>query len=158
MRPIRGKWYKCEVKGYPTFWGRFSGSDAADRLIVDDKTGCAWILSPEFVDLDNPLDYHPSEVAFKKAETQDDNSFSLAVTRVTDEIRDLLIEKNKSYGNAALDPVRVFSKADATEQLLVRIDDKISRIQRGTEFPSEDTITDLIGYLVLLKIAKNQNK
>jgi hypothetical protein len=43
------------------------------------------------------------------------------------------------------------------EQLLVRIDDKLSRIARGAgmEATDEDTLNDLIGYLILLKIAKN---
>jgi hypothetical protein len=69
-------------------------------------------------------------------------------------IRDLLLEKNAKYGNSALDPVRVFSKASTTEQLLVRIDDKLSRIKTtGMEAPDEDTLNDLIGYLILLKIA-----
>jgi len=37
----------------------------------------------------------------------------------------------------------------------VRIDDKLSRIANGSgELSDEDTITDLIGYLVLLKIAQ----
>ena len=72
-------------------------------------------------------------------------------------IRDLLLEKNAKYGNSALNPVRVFSKADNQEQLLVRIDDKLSRIARGAGMDGvdEDTLNDLIGYLILLKIAKN---
>lgn len=81
-------------------------------------------------------------------------SFRDEVTQQTAEIREMLIEKNKAYGNSALNPVRVFSKATPEEQLLVRIDDKLSRLQRGSEYAGEDTITDLIGYLILLKIAR----
>ena len=81
-------------------------------------------------------------------------AFDENVTRVTDDIRALLIEKNRSYGNSALAPVRIFSKASPTEALLVRIDDKLSRVSRGSEFPGEDTIRDLIGYLVLLLVAR----
>jgi len=69
----------------------------------------------------------------------------------------MLIKKNISYGNSALEPIRIFSKADAREQLHVRIDDKLSRIMRGTEYIGDNDIDDLIGYLVLLKIAKDQN-
>lgn len=74
-----------------------------------------------------------------------------------DSIKKLLLDKNAKYGNSALNPVRVFSKADNQEQLLVRIDDKLSRIARGAgiEATDEDTLNDLIGYLILLKIAKN---
>lgn len=80
--------------------------------------------------------------------------FNARVIAKTTEIRDMLIEKNKAYGNSALDPVRVFSKASAEEQILVRIDDKLSRLQRGSEYADEDTVKDLIGYLILLQIAR----
>lgn len=80
--------------------------------------------------------------------------FEQNVRRITDQIADLLIAKNKAYGDSALDPIRVFSKSDRIEQLNVRIDDKISRIQRGTDFEDEDTVRDLAGYLVLRLIAE----
>ena len=79
------------------------------------------------------------------------------IKKITKDISKLLIWKNRSYGNSALAPLRIFSKASAKEQILVRIDDKLSRIARGNNFGSEDTIEDLIGYLVLLKIA-NKSK
>lgn len=69
-----------------------------------------------------------------------------------DYIYEMLVVKNKSYGNSALDPIRIFSKAAAKEQLLVRIDDKLSRLKRGNEYADEDTVLDLIGYLLLLRI------
>ncbi len=62
----------------------------------------------------------------------------------------MLLAKNDSYGNSAADPLRVFSRVDAEQGLLVRIDDKLSRIARGAEYPGDDTIMDLAGYLVLL--------
>ena len=68
------------------------------------------------------------------------------------EIAELLLEKNIAYGNSALSPVRIFSKASTTEQLLVRIDDKLNRLKNGSEYPGEDTVSDLIGYLILLKV------
>lgn len=73
------------------------------------------------------------------------------------DIEALLIEKNKAYGDSAIDPVRVFSKANNLEQIYVRIDDKLSRVKRGHEYPGDDTIKDLIGYLVLLLVAKEKN-
>jgi len=69
------------------------------------------------------------------------------------EIAEMLIKKNVSYGNSALDPIRIFSKADSTEQIRVRIDDKLNRIQNDQAFPGDNDIDDLIGYLILLKIA-----
>ncbi len=72
-------------------------------------------------------------------------------------LRDLLIAKNQAYGNSALDPVRVFSRASPEEQILVRIDDKISRLKRGSA-AGEDVIQDLLGYLILLRIARRVSR
>jgi len=72
---------------------------------------------------------------------------------VINDIEATLLEKNAAYGDSATDPIRVFSSASPIEQLLVRIDDKLSRIYRGHDVPGEDTILDLIGYLVMLLIA-----
>lgn len=78
------------------------------------------------------------------------------VLRVTNGIAELLISKNQKYGNAALDPKRIFSRADSTEQIKVRIDDKLSRIANQNLNDDEDVIQDLIGYLVLLKISQQK--
>lgn len=72
-------------------------------------------------------------------------------------IAHLLIDKNISYGDSALDPIRIFSKADPREQLHVRIDDKLNRLMKGTDYIGDNDIDDLIGYLILLKIAKEKN-
>ena len=73
------------------------------------------------------------------------------IISTTNRVRDLLLEKNKSYGNSALNPPRIFAKgADAELQLMARIDDKIARVQNGHEFPGDDTILDLCGYLILV--------
>lgn len=82
--------------------------------------------------------------------------FEDKVTSYLDNIKDLLISKNRKYGNSALEPVRIFSKSDQSEQLLVRIDDKLSRIKNSSLDEDEDVVKDLIGYLVLLEIAKDE--
>jgi len=76
------------------------------------------------------------------------------IAELVDEIKVMLLAKNAQYGDSALQPVRVFSKADTTEQIKVRIDDKINRIVQGNDSmeSDEDVIKDLIGYLVLLLI------
>jgi hypothetical protein len=79
------------------------------------------------------------------------------ILSVCNEIANLLIEKNKSYGDSALDPIRIFSQSDNIEQLKVRIDDKLSRFVRGNEYSGDNNLDDLIGYLVLLKVAKRDN-
>lgn len=80
------------------------------------------------------------------------------INRVCNEIKDMLMAKNLSYGDSALSPVRIFSKSNAMEQILVRIDDKLSRFARGKHYPGDNDIDDLIGYLILLKIAKGRNE
>ena len=84
----------------------------------------------------------------------------MQIEKVCDEIKELLISKNRKYGNSALKPNRIFSKCSATEQLLVRIDDKLNRIMKGAGLlaTDEDVINDLIGYLVLLKISMAYEK
>ena len=82
----------------------------------------------------------------------------LEIAKICDDIKELLLYKNEKYGDSALKPCRVFSKASPVEQILVRIDDKLNRIQKGVGLldTDEDVIMDLIGYLVLLKIGLTQ--
>lgn len=82
------------------------------------------------------------------------NKTESEIINICEEMAKFLIEKNRAYGNSALDPIRIMSKADNVEQLRVRIDDKLSRFYRGNEYPGDNDIDDLIGYLVLLKIAQ----
>lgn len=76
------------------------------------------------------------------------------ITAVADGVRDLLLSKNKAYGDSALKPANIFARGSAVENLGSRIDDKLMRIKNlGITDKTEDTIQDLIGYLILLKIA-----
>jgi hypothetical protein len=78
------------------------------------------------------------------------------IRRIAKEIGEMVVAKNVAYGDSAVDPVRIFSKASPVEQILVRLDDKISRLQRGTSYPGDNEIDDIMGYLILLKIAKER--
>ena len=84
----------------------------------------------------------------------------IEIAAICEDVKELLLYKNKNYGNSALEPLRVFSKSSAVEQLLVRIDDKLNRIKKGAGLlnKDEDVIMDLIGYLVLLKIGLKEEK
>ena len=85
--------------------------------------------------------------------------FAWHLDKVAKNVTDLLKEKNAAYGNSALNPANIFSKLDAVESLLVRMDDKVMRIKnRGINDETEDTVTDLIGYLFLLKMAMERKK
>ena len=73
-----------------------------------------------------------------------------------EELKDLLLEKNKSYGDSALIPSNIFSHLTAVEAIKIRIDDKLKRIEnKGISDETEDTVMDLAGYLILLMIAKD---
>ena len=80
-------------------------------------------------------------------------TFSFDLDATLGSIRTMLIAKNQAYGDSALNPLRILSKVSAEEQILVRIDDKLSRLARGAE-AGEDSINDLLGYFVLLKILR----
>ena len=80
------------------------------------------------------------------------------ITAVCTEVLDLLLEKNRKYGDSALTPKRIFSKADAVEQIKVRLDDKISRLMNQQNDDDEDVDMDLMGYLVLLRVALKRRK
>ena len=88
------------------------------------------------------------------------NETETKISSVCDDIKELLIHKYRNIGNSALKPNRIFSKCSATEQLLVRIDDKLNRIMKGAGLlaTDEDVVNDLIGYLVLLKISMDSDK
>lgn len=84
-----------------------------------------------------------------------------AIAKECDSIKEMLLAKNTAYGNSALNPIRVFAiDMGPMAQLRARIDDKLSRIAQGYRFWSsdaaEDTVADLIGYLVLFRIAEKE--
>ena len=70
----------------------------------------------------------------------------------------MLIAKNEAYGDSAASPLRIFSRSSAIEAINVRIDDKLSRIARGKEYGTDDTVLDLIGYLVLKRILTEKDE
>jgi hypothetical protein len=82
----------------------------------------------------------------------------MAIWSTCHEIAHLLIEKNISYGDSALSPSRIFAQSDSVEQLKVRIDDKLNRVKNNQGFAGDNDIDDLIGYLILLKIAVDKDR
>lgn len=69
-----------------------------------------------------------------------------------EELASLMEEKNALYGFASLNPKRVVSTKEVTpkDSIAMRIDDKIARYKNTPkEKDTEDTVMDIIGYLVL---------
>lgn len=75
-----------------------------------------------------------------------------------DRIFALLAEKNRKYGDSALNPKQTFSRAHPLELINIRIDDKLNRIQNRQNDEDEDVDLDLIGYLLIRRIAQKRLK
>ena len=86
------------------------------------------------------------------------DTFEKDLDEVLAHIRATLLAKNAAYGDSALNPLRIFSKASVDEQIRVRLDDKLSRLARGHEFGNDDTLLDLLGYVIILLIAVKRSK
>jgi hypothetical protein len=83
--------------------------------------------------------------------------FNKKLDKVAKKVIDLLKEKNKAYGNTALNPPKIFSKLNSREAICSRLDDKLSRIKnKGINDKTEDTVDDIIGYLFLLKMSLDE--
>lgn len=80
-----------------------------------------------------------------------------AILAVCLDLAVFLMHKNKAYGGAALNPLRIMSEADPAEQIKVRMDDKLSRLLRG-KAAGEDALHDLVGYWVLLQVAQKEKQ
>ena len=80
------------------------------------------------------------------------SEIQLAIRAECDALKDMLVQKNKKYGNSVFEPKRLFAKHVGTvDQILVRADDKLSRIANGSL--SRNDIGDLAGYLIILLVA-----
>ena len=69
------------------------------------------------------------------------------------QLEDLLVRKNDAYGDSALEPLGVFSSANASTGLKIRLDDKLKRIANAED--TQDTLIDIAGYIILLMIAQD---
>jgi signal transduction histidine kinase len=65
-----------------------------------------------------------------------------------------LLEKNIRYGDSALKPKNIFYKGDAINSILIRLDDKLSRIINNAGELRKNDVADVIGYLTLLCVSQ----
>lgn len=86
------------------------------------------------------------------------DDFEREVREVVEDIVTMLLEKNRKYGDSALNPKRVFSKSSPLEQIKVRLDDKLSRIANQQNDEDEDVVFDTIGYLIIHEIARKRQE
>lgn len=71
-----------------------------------------------------------------------------------DELKELLLSKNRKYGNAVMEPVQVFSSDDPVRVINSRIDEKLTRVAQRADDEDEDPEWDICGYLILKKVAQ----
>lgn len=126
-------------------------TDAEQALSPDDLVAMLQAESRERA----PINYPNTKTVEPAADTdrvaQVPTSADL-IAAECDALREMLLEKNAQYGDSALNPLRVASRASTEEQIRVRIDDKLSRIARGNGEGDEDAWLDLIGYVILLRV------
>jgi len=80
------------------------------------------------------------------------------IKEITNHLTELLLAKNKAYGNTAQNPVNIFSKLGSEEAIKARIDDKLMRIKnKGINDKTEDSVYDLVGYLILLILVRDKD-
>ena len=78
------------------------------------------------------------------------SDMQIRIREVCNDMANFLIEKNRAYGNSAASPIGIFARRmDTLAQIDVRIDDKLNRLAKGSEYPGDDTVKDLCGYLLL---------
>jgi hypothetical protein len=81
------------------------------------------------------------------------------IDEICKSLSNTLKEKNKRYGNSALSPIDIFTSikdSEIPEGILIRLDDKLSRIKNSDKLREND-IFDIMGYLVLICVKKNWN-
>lgn len=80
------------------------------------------------------------------------------IIEIVDAIKKLLLEKNRRYGDAALNPQNIFYKGNSTQSIEIRLDDKLSRIKNNNSNLRVNDISDIIGYCILLLISIGATK
>ncbi len=70
------------------------------------------------------------------------------------DVVEMLLAKNISYSNSAMEPLNILSNATPEEQIKMHIDNKLTRLKHQKEFQNEDSLKDLAGYVILLMVLK----
>lgn len=83
---------------------------------------------------------------------EDIESFNILVNERLYQLVDHVIEKNRKYGNSALNPIRVLSTLSTVEQLYIRLDDKLNRLMNRQDDEDEDIPFDIAGYFILIYV------
>lgn len=75
------------------------------------------------------------------------------IGKITDSLKEFLQEKNKRYGDSALDPLEGI-KYTVEDGIKIRLSDKVKRIINSDDLRKNDVL-DILGYIILLCIHKD---
>ena len=105
------------------------------------------VLSPDTVKLsDEFMHAHLKEVLYTDTQQK--------LIDVLDGMKNLLLYKNRKYGDSAINPKKIFYKGDSTNSILIRLDDKLGRVMSNPDDkPRVNDVADIIGYCTLLLIS-----
>jgi hypothetical protein len=117
-----------------------------------------WCTCGERINSTGPRASSVSFNSFKNQSVKPEPKFNKILEAELTHIGNILEVKNRKYGNSAVSPLNIFSKLSAIAILDSRIDEKISRIKNRQEDEDEDAEFDLLGYLILKRIAKKWNE
>lgn len=109
------------------------------------------------------IENRANQAALGNMEKNDRGIRQDSLAELCDKLKTTLLNKNRNYGNSAFRTPLLASNVSPQEALLVRLSDKIARLEtllRGepdrVQEPLEDTIFDIAGYCILLLIERAQ--
>ena len=129
------------------------GKACAHARIIENNNPITMVKVPKVskaaVNEENPGDYaleHMDEVLYTPTQQK--------IKDVLEGMKNLLLYKNRKYGDSAINPKKIFYKGDSTNSILIRLDDKLGRVMSNTEEkPRVNDVADIIGYCTLLLIS-----
>lgn len=141
-----GLFHRLMVDG--TEWTSSTGS-AQDKWIRIPRKGepIENTLTPDDIKLSDSYMYtHTREALYTDTQQK--------LIDVLDGMKNLLLYKNRKYGDSAINPKKIFYKGDSTNSILIRLDDKIGRVMSNPDDkPRVNDVADIIGYCTLLLVS-----
>lgn len=142
---------------------RIKGSEAGTINVC-------WVCGRQFLApgvMKDPICLDCEKTRVKKMSSTKENETGLTksqenIAEIIDATKDLLLYKNKMYGDAALNPIGIFTAhiktvPANTASILVRLDDKLGRVKNAPELRIND-VSDIIGYCTLLLVSMGATK
>lgn len=136
----------------------FKSVDELTKYVDDELIYVEWCTIKEEGEVSHEIakrlwdKWNPSQQGLLQHMVKEPSCTNDKIKQEFDTLRDFVIQKNTTYGDSLQNPIGVFQK-EPLQGILGRIDDKLSRIKAvGVNNETEDTIGDLIGYLIHLKI------